>query len=106
MVEEKEKKLLESISELESKLTATKESLQVAEQEIDSAASKTREREEEMKNLDAEISKLGKDPVKEKEFFKRKLLAAEAYITDLMKENKALKTRSPEEELKFEELSK
>lgn len=38
-----------------------------------------------MKNLDAEIVKLGKDPVKEKEFFKKKLLAAEAYITDLMK---------------------
>lgn len=48
------------------KLTSTKESLVVAEQEIDSATIKNRQREEEMKNLDVEISKLGKDPTKEK----------------------------------------
>jgi hypothetical protein len=66
LTEEKERNYLENIRTLEMKLTSTKESLVVAEQEIDSATIKNRQREEEMKNLDVEISKLGKDPTKEK----------------------------------------
>lgn len=91
--EEKEKNYIENINTLEHRLHHAKESLDVAEKEIDSATSQNRQKEQLLKDLEEQVSKISKNNEKEPEFFKKKLLEAEAYISDLIKENSTLKTQ-------------
>ena len=70
LVQEKEKKLIGKIQTLEGQVGSDSE---------------TSKKDETIRLLQAEIDRLGTDPKKEAEFFRHKLLEAEAYITDLVK---------------------